>query len=248
MQTTLAGRDEARERVDVPVGVVVQEAVAEPEDLLDAERLLDSAASIGLGDIPELRFRFSRHWRVVRQRALAVDLDGAALEDPGEAVRGRSRRRPATRVGRPRSSCGKDVLAAPAVERERGRGARVARRRRGRSGAVSRSQMSPNGMTKKRAPRPASAVAARRPFSSSGTSTFRRSPRGAPDGPAVRDRGGEPRERVADTGQRVLPEIRVARPREPDGLVDVPLGGLAEAVGAGRRADPGERRGHRAGL
>ena len=38
-QTTTPGRDEAREGVDVAVGVVVEQPVAEPEHLLDAERV-----------------------------------------------------------------------------------------------------------------------------------------------------------------------------------------------------------------
>ena len=75
------GRDEAREVVDVAARVVAGDAAAEPDHLLGAEivaqdRSVSAAAELGVAR----RLAVEQALFGGEQRALAVDVDGAALE------------------------------------------------------------------------------------------------------------------------------------------------------------------------
>ena len=126
-------RDEAGEVVDVAVGVVADDAVAEPEHPPRAEvvaqRLLDLAARASCG----LRFGLSRHASVVSSVPRAVDVDRAALEhDPGENA-GSAQARARSRAARDRRAPTADTCrprrcrsSRPARARRRGRDERRA--------------------------------------------------------------------------------------------------------------------------
>ena len=71
---------EARERVDVAVGVVALEAGVEPEDLRDAEASCRMRLEVAPRRAPGFASGDSRHCRVVSATARAVHLDRAAFD------------------------------------------------------------------------------------------------------------------------------------------------------------------------
>ena len=71
--------DEARKRVDMAVGVVVQETSVDPENAFGAERLAERGFGLGLG--PAIAVLVEQSLPRGEDRAVAVLLDGAALED-----------------------------------------------------------------------------------------------------------------------------------------------------------------------
>ena len=163
----------------------------EPEHPLDAEGVARGPPRSVRCDSPGLRFGLSRHCRVVRQRALAVHLDRAALEHPREAEGRASARRRRSRA-ETAVVVQEHVLAAPAVEarsRPRPRAAprrHEDRRRVAQPDVAERDPVEADGKAR-------SASFAAASLSASGTRTSRRSPRGSPRGVQVRDGAGERR-------------------------------------------------------
>ncbi len=138
-----ARRDEPREIVDMAVGMVVGEALAEPHDALEAE-----VARQPLLRPPRatawLRLGLSRHCSVVMTRAAAVMVDRAALEDP-VGLANRAGAAEAASRSPMLSSPGRSYLPPQPLK------PKPAARRcvpdPQMIGPVSRSQMSPNGST-----------------------------------------------------------------------------------------------------
>ncbi len=106
---------EAGDGVDVPVRVVVEQALVEPEDVLAAERV----GEVGFEPFPlhaGVPVRVEQALLRGQERALSVDLDRAALEHHPERVE--------LTAGQLADAAGhqvvavEDVLVAPAVERE----------------------------------------------------------------------------------------------------------------------------------
>ena len=93
-----AGPDEAGDGIDMAVGMVVQEAVVEPDDLARAERLAQRRFGLRFG--PAVAIVIEQGLAGGEDRAVAVMLDGAAfqheIEFDGPACRraARCRRRP----------------------------------------------------------------------------------------------------------------------------------------------------------
>ena len=78
--TTVSRRDEAREVVDVAVGVVALDAVAEPEDLARRRSVSRSTRSMSARVSVRVAVRVQQALLGREQRAFAVDVDRAALE------------------------------------------------------------------------------------------------------------------------------------------------------------------------
>ncbi len=224
----------------MPVRVVVLQAVSEPEDRRDAERVLEAVLD-RLPGHPRVAVAVQEALAGRQARAFAVHLDRAAFEHPREAERGEPGRR-----GDPSRDgvvVGQDVLAAPAVEGERDRRAARARSREkdgcrvAQPDVAERDHEEARPETRERRRGEAAVLVV-------GHEDVEALAAGPAARVAVRDRGGELHERRLHAGKGAFPEIGVARPREPDGRVVLPLGGLAEAGRAGRRARLQRRRGH----
>ena len=82
----LARRDEASKVVDVAAGVVADDTLRDPEDLVGAEVVAQNLLAQGAAElgVPRLIAREQALFRR-EERPLAVDVDGAAFEH--EAVR-----------------------------------------------------------------------------------------------------------------------------------------------------------------
>ena len=76
----MPGPGEAGEVVDVAVGLVFEDAGAEPDHLLRPEIVEQRPARSARCESSGLRFGLSRHSSVRQHRTLAVDVDRAALE------------------------------------------------------------------------------------------------------------------------------------------------------------------------
>jgi hypothetical protein len=108
--------DKAGDIVDMAVGVVVQQAIAQPDHFVDAERRRRCSASISSAVRSGLRFGLSRHWRVVSRRPLP----SASMAPPSRTI--------SCEVAGRDSSCsdgacrfriaGHQVFAAPSIEAE----------------------------------------------------------------------------------------------------------------------------------
>ncbi len=217
-----AGPHEANDRVDVTVGVVVEQALAQPEHALDAEELAQQPL-----DLPLL----ARAVAVGVEQALAggqgvafpVDVDGAALEDP--ACRELPTADEARDVPRHLGVAGQDVLAAPAVEAEPDGRDLAAGAAREDGGGVAEPDVAEGHAVRAhvRAVEGGSRQAFLLPV---GDQDF--------DPLAGRHEGDQAGEGSAGGGEIVLPEVGVAGPGHPGGLVRCPLGGHAE-TGASRR-------------
>ena len=108
------GLDEAGQVVDVAVGVVAHDAVAEPEDLRHAEEVAQVALDLRSRRAPGLRFGLSRHASVVS----SVPRPFTSIEPPSMHYARREHRQPELRA-----DAGRDdvveiegrILAAPGV-------------------------------------------------------------------------------------------------------------------------------------
>ena len=106
-----ARADEARDVVDMAVGVVVLQALVDPDDLPGAEGFAERRFGLRLG--PAVAVRVEQRLPRGQHRALAVVVDGAALQHEVEALDGRIG--DARNVVADRRVIGQIVLAAPAV-------------------------------------------------------------------------------------------------------------------------------------
>jgi len=80
------GRNEARDVVDVAVRVVASDAAVEPENLIDAEKIVEGLFELGAADAGVALLHFAQQTLLGgEQDALAVGVDGTAFED--EALR-----------------------------------------------------------------------------------------------------------------------------------------------------------------
>ena len=106
-----ARRDEARDVVDMAVGVVVLQALVDPDDFPGSESL--GQRLLGGGFRPAVAIGIQQRLPRRQDRALAIVIDGAAFEHEIEAADRRCGK--ARNVVADRRVIGQIVLAAPAV-------------------------------------------------------------------------------------------------------------------------------------
>ena len=123
------------------VGVVVQQAVAQPEHLARAQRLARAPPRPSASRPAGVAVGVEQALAGGQHRALAVVVERAALQD--EVVGGRAARRRPRRSGRRRVSSPSSTYLPP-QPLKRKPGARAAVGAAAKIGPVSRSQMSPN--------------------------------------------------------------------------------------------------------
>ena len=88
--TIVVGADEAGDVVDVAVGVVAGDAAAEPDDLLDAEIVVEGPLKLLAADAGVALLHFAEQALFGGQQdALAVGVDGAAFEDEPALLAGK---------------------------------------------------------------------------------------------------------------------------------------------------------------
>ncbi len=215
-----AGRGEARDRVDMPVGMVVQQPFADPDRAGRAEGGQHAFLDLGFrrrGAPVTVRIQEALLGR--EQGSFAVDVDRATLEDPGVAARrvprgfGEARRH--GRIER------EHVLLAPAVEGEAYGG---------------QAPVEAVHEDRRRVAQPDVAeVDAVKACFESGQGAFR-----VAGGALIRnedlellaraDGAAELAELGLRAGQVLFPQVGGARPREPAGAVRGPFGGLANRI------------------
>jgi hypothetical protein len=153
-----AFRHEAGEIVDMAVGMVVEQAAAEPQQPIDAEMVGEPRLNVGAREIG-VAIGIEQALLGGDGKPGAVDIDRAAFEDPVGMADGEAR---GLRQADGEIVVARQVIfAAPAVEAEI------------EIGPVSRSQMSPNGWRSTSMPGPAMAAAASADSSSAATRTTR---------------------------------------------------------------------------
>ena len=106
-----AGPDEARDVVDVAIGVIVLQALVDPDDLAGAERFAERRFRLRLR--PAVAVGIEQRLPRRQDGALAVMVDGAALQHEVEALHGRVG--DARDVVADRRVVRQVVLAAPAI-------------------------------------------------------------------------------------------------------------------------------------
>src|SRR6185503_855874 len=225
-----ARRDEPREVVDVAVRVVARDALPEPEDLADAETVAQQALDV---DARQLGVPIRVQEALLRrqQRALAVDLDRAALEHDARLRVPRH----AERLGHLSPDLAVEVerrvLAAPGVVVEIDGEPRLLRR---------------PARHEDRAVIAGPSIVRREPVQAQALGSDGLGEQLADmalvigaehvdiNGLALGERSDELDHRGLDAFEHARPAIAIVRPREPRRFVRCPFGGLAVAASARR--------------
>ena len=211
------------------VGVVVEQAVAQP-DAPCARRAPRAAPPRRCASVqPRLRLGLSRHWRVVSTVPSPSWSTRAALEHEVVA-RAAARRRARRSASADRSSSSQHVLAAPAVEAEAHATAPRRVRSEDRPGVAQPDVAEARGTISAAPPRAPRAPPPRLPAVDEQAHHV-----------AARERAHQRRHVAARRFEVAVPCRRIGRPRRPDRLLRRPLRWNGQSSFRGRRRTRWER-------